>query len=89
MFSAASRGSAAAQLQKHFINHIAKYHRTPSGNSFEIIAKSIQKRRRIKGGAESMAAPKLDFGGLAASPGMAPFSVAKSPQNMKIAINNY
>ena len=46
-FSAASRGSAIAQLYNHFINYAAKYHRTPSGKALEIIAKSIQKRRRI------------------------------------------
>ena len=47
IFSAASRGSATAQLYRNSINYIVKYHRTPSGEAFEIIAKSIPKRRRI------------------------------------------
>ena len=47
MFSAASRGSATAQLYRIFISYIAKYYGTPSGEAFEIIAKSIQKWCRI------------------------------------------
>ena len=47
LFSAASRGYATEQLYRTSINAVEKHHRTPRRETFEIITKTIPKRRRI------------------------------------------
>ena len=90
LFSAASRGSATAQLNRIFINYIAKHNRTPSGEAFEIIAKSILKRCRInkKRPSNDAGAVNAILGGVAARPRNHDSGLYFGSQNRKRGIRN-